>query len=158
MAPKTEKSGDLTEKEKIILGLAWKCFLGAEPKMDWDKLAALGNYTNVGSAKNILHSARKKLNGMADGEASGAGNGDGTGGDEAAGAAAVATPTKKKQAAKAKGKRKSDDDDDDNPETPTPKRAKKAAATPSAKKAATLVEKNGDDDVEYEVMEKGEMI
>jgi hypothetical protein len=33
MAPKTEK-GDLTEKEKTILGLAWKCFVGGEPKVN----------------------------------------------------------------------------------------------------------------------------
>ncbi|KAI3327735.1 hypothetical protein HD806DRAFT_531074 [Xylariaceae sp. AK1471] len=29
--PKAKK-GDLTEKEKIILGIAWIYFLGAEPK------------------------------------------------------------------------------------------------------------------------------
>ncbi|KAJ8121434.1 hypothetical protein O1611_g10103 [Lasiodiplodia mahajangana] len=145
MAPKNV-DGELTMKEKAILGLAWKCFQ-TEPKIDLDKLAALGGYTNPRSAHNILTLAKKKLAASIEGaEADTAADDDGT---EAVGS--PKTPQAKKATATTpRGKKRAmEKDADGNDEAPTPKRARKAPAKSTPKKKVPV--KDESQEVEEEV-------
>ncbi|KAI0111147.1 hypothetical protein GGR51DRAFT_569209 [Nemania sp. FL0031] len=143
MPPKTT-DGELTAKEKAILALAWKCFQN-EPKIDLDKLAALGGYTNPRSASNILAVAKKKL-------AAGLDGADATGAADDEGNVAVASPKtpQAKKAATPRGKKRAiETDADGNGESPTPKRVKKTPAKSTPKKKMPVADE--DQDTEEEV-------
>ncbi|TGJ78895.1 hypothetical protein E0Z10_g9867 [Xylaria hypoxylon] len=125
-APKAE-NGELSETEKGVLSMAWQCF-ESEPKIDYDKLASLGGYTNIGSVMNIVRGAKKKL--ILDAVAA-AGNNR----QASASTSKAAQPKKRATAAKGKGKRKADDaDNDDDSDALPAKKTKKTPAKSTAKK------------------------
>ncbi|RYC55726.1 hypothetical protein CHU98_g10482 [Xylaria longipes] len=144
MAPKTQE-GELSEKEKAILGYAWKCF-DSEPKVDYEKLAGLGGYTNPKSAANILAAAKKKLKTFA------GGNADGNG-EESVASSSKATPAKKRATPKGKKRNAAEANgtNEDEVETPTPKKLKKALAKSAAKKGKPV---KVEDEVEEDNDEK----
>ncbi|KAI0450011.1 hypothetical protein F5B21DRAFT_529352 [Xylaria acuta] len=141
MAPKTQE-GQLSEKEKAILGHAWKCF-DSEPKIDFNKLAGLAGYGNPKSAQNILAAAKKKLQAIADGN-----------GEEGAASSSKATstktsPVKKRVPAAPKGKKRDAEEANGNNEDEVdPRTPKKARKTPA--KSATKKGKSVKDEVEVE--------
>ncbi|KAI8631608.1 hypothetical protein F5Y19DRAFT_473284 [Xylariaceae sp. FL1651] len=137
MSPKT-KEGDLTATDKRILGLVFDSV--KLPKMDWNKLAEMGGYTNVKSAENAWYAAKKKLTKFARnfGDAANAGQ---SADNEDLG----------HEATNAKTKRKADsaDTDSEEDELPVPKRAKKTTAKLSIAKGKKLTGYN-DDEVKNE--------
>ncbi|KAI1750497.1 hypothetical protein F4782DRAFT_532399 [Xylaria castorea] len=145
MAPKTQE-GELTEKEKAILGYAWKCF-ESEPKIDFDKLASLGGYTNPKSAQNILALAKKKLKVFAGGDADG-------NGEESAASTSKATPTKKRGPATPKGKKRNaegtDGNNEDEVESQTPKKVKKTPTKSATKKGKSVKDEDEVEEVKEE--------
>ncbi|KAI0873262.1 hypothetical protein GGS24DRAFT_501965 [Hypoxylon argillaceum] len=129
MPSTTTKDGELSKKEMAILGLAWKCFQ-TEPKIDWEKLAELGGYTNPRSAQNLLYGAKKKLNA----EINGGDNADADNNQSVA-----STP---------KGKKRKADDEGGNITPRTPKKAKKTK--PAPKSAQLAEDKDGEEVVKGE--------
>ncbi|GAP86685.1 hypothetical protein SAMD00023353_2000420 [Rosellinia necatrix] len=118
MPPKVNDN-ELSEKEKFVLGLAWKCF-ESEPKINWEKLANLGGYTNQASAQNVVRAAKKKLMAAAT---------EGLGDDSEA---LPQTPKKKRVATPGSGKGKnkriiedSNDADDEDMALPVSKKLKR---------------------------------
>ncbi|KAK6956048.1 hypothetical protein Daesc_001318 [Daldinia eschscholtzii] len=61
-----DKKIDLTDKEALVLAMAWRCFK-TTPEIDFDKLAQLTGYTNPKSVKNLIHAVKKRT---ADGDES----------------------------------------------------------------------------------------
>ncbi|KAI1127230.1 hypothetical protein F5Y10DRAFT_266303 [Nemania abortiva] len=143
MPPKTN-DGELTLKEKAILGLAWKCFQ-SEPKIDWDKLASLGGYTNPRSAQNLLSVAKKKLNASIDATDAAEDNGNENGNDNDNGnVASPKTPRGKKLATTPRGKKRAaETEGDDGDVARTPKRAKK---TPTKRTPKPVQHEDQDED------------
>ncbi|KAI0975658.1 hypothetical protein F4678DRAFT_483900 [Xylaria arbuscula] len=140
MPPKAESS-ELSDREKYVLGLSWKCFV-TEPKMDWDKLAALAGFQNPRSAQNILHAAKKKLNANI-----GDINGDGGQGTSTPTASPAKPTPKKRTPAKAIKKRPAEDYATDEDDDGVLLLKKKTPAKPVAKKhKATQTPIKGEED------------
>ncbi|KAI1298102.1 hypothetical protein F5Y03DRAFT_398338 [Xylaria venustula] len=138
MPPKVE-SGELSDREKYVLGLSWKCFV-TEPKMDWDKLAALAGFQNPRSAQNILLAAKKKLNANI-----GDVNGDGGQGTATPTASpAKATPKKRTPAKGIKKRAAEDDATDEDDLVPVLKKTPTKRVTKKQKAAQTPIK--GEDD------------
>ncbi|KAJ8114390.1 hypothetical protein ONZ43_g4915 [Nemania bipapillata] len=117
MPPAPTNDGELSHKEKAILALAWKCF-ETEPKIDWEKLGALGGYTNWRSARNLFAIAKKKLNAHVNAD-------NGADDDGHGNTASPKTPT---------GKKRKDDAEHGNSDALTPKKAKKTPVKSTPKK------------------------
>ncbi|KAI1827590.1 hypothetical protein F4861DRAFT_535803 [Xylaria intraflava] len=134
------KSGNvLSDKERTILNLAWKC-LETSAKIDYNKLATLGGYTNPGSARNIFQAAKKKI--FAEGDGNGA----------AADTEEVTPSPAKKRATPIKGKKRQADADSDDEEEevkkPVAKKTRRSSAgskAAAAKAAAVEVKEEGED-------------
>ncbi|KAF1982547.1 hypothetical protein K402DRAFT_457233 [Aulographum hederae CBS 113979] len=137
----SDKAIPLSEKEMRLLALAWQCF-DIQPKVDYNKLAALAGYTS-GSASVMLGRIKRKLAAAAKDVVEAAEAAAAADDDEAARASPVkkgASPVKKGGAAGGGMKRKTpvkfakkgeDSDEEGEGEdgaekmTPTPKRVKR---------------------------------
>ncbi|XXH02147.1 hypothetical protein Hte_008515 [Hypoxylon texense] len=139
MAPieKTEKKkGEITDKEAMVLALAWQCFKNP-PEVDVDKLAKLAGYNNPRSVSNLLSGIKKKMAGFGAGA-------DGNGGEGPATPAKTAGTKTKTTPASRKRKTATEGDDDDDSSTPaTP--AKRARGKKAILSKATV---GGDDSEE----------
>lgn len=93
-----------SDREMQIMAMAWQCFT-EQPKVNYDKLAKLCNFSNVKSASNAWGAIKKKLAAQ------------GTGGDAADG---TTTPKATKVTPKKRGKKAAEEDDEDDDEEATP--------------------------------------
>ncbi|KAI2776002.1 hypothetical protein F4815DRAFT_370598 [Daldinia loculata] len=120
----TDKKNEITEKEALVLAMAWKCFK-TPPEVDYDKLAKLTNYTNTKSVQNVLYAVKKKIEN----------------GDEGPATPAKRTPKAKVTPASRKRKvARNDEEDGNDPITSTPRKRTRG------KKLALSKETVNDDD------------
>ncbi|KAI1177891.1 hypothetical protein F4777DRAFT_168467 [Nemania sp. FL0916] len=133
--PAASKSAnvDLTKNEKTVLVLAFQCFKH-EPDIDWDKVAALGGYTNPRSAQNLMYSIKKKIAAVKNT------------GDQ--GVASPQTPVKKRAGTTPRShKRKAAMTQEDTAnESPTAKKVKPDTAADESPAAETVEQENSSDE------------
>ncbi|KAI0542798.1 hypothetical protein GGR58DRAFT_522876 [Xylaria digitata] len=143
MPPATPK-GELSPKEKIIIAIVLKCFK-PNGQIDWEAVADLGGYGNIGSAKNIYGTARGKLHlilstAISEGRV-------------------VPKTTNRSATINSKGKRAARDaDTDDGEEQPAQKKAKKTPvkSTPKKGKRVTPAEEVKAEEIEESITVEGE--
>ncbi|KAI4866470.1 hypothetical protein F4820DRAFT_248529 [Hypoxylon rubiginosum] len=124
MAPAEKKVG-LTDKEAVVLALAWQCFK-TTPEVDIEKLAGLAGYANPRSVSNLLSAIKKKISGF--GTNTNANGGEGLSTPAKGVAKAKATPASRKR----KVAFKADSDDDSATPTPTKRSRSRKAVLPKA--------------------------